>query len=281
VEVCLRPPLTPEVAVALSRFFKAGGGPSHLEIDEVLRSGEIAKFDPRTSPRDPIGREVRIRVALGSAARAGGNVNGEGVVQDLLTRMRVAGCFDPATEDHYGGEQAVRAAMRACSGAGWAMDETGYITPAVLPNISDPGMRPALDQTVARLRRAGNDSALLIGEAKSLLEATAKYVLAELQFPCGYQDFSQLLHFARERVGLLPDTLDGSNVIGKQLQRVYGRLWSIVSALAELRNSPEGTGHGHLVVPGLDPETAVSVVQAAALLAGLMLRGLDRQLGRE
>jgi hypothetical protein len=272
-------PLTEEVASALARFFADGRGPSHLEIDEVLRTGGIGALDPKTGSTEPVGKEVRVRGALGGAARSD-DVDGEAVVGDLLARMRVRGCFDPATTDQFGGEQCIRAAVRAFGTAGWAMDDSGHISPAVLPDVTDPGIRPALDLTIARLRRAGTDSALLIGEAKSLVESTAKYVLQELQFPSsGYQDFNQLLHFARERIGLLPDNLDATNVVGKQLKRVYGGLGSIVSALGELRNTPEGTGHGHSSVPGLDNETAIAVVQAAAVLSGLMLRALDRQLG--
>ncbi len=273
-------PLTEEVAGALARFFSGTRGPSHLELDEAFRRAQITALDPKTGAKDPIGKEVRIRTTVGAASRSPG-IDGEALIQDLLSRMRVRGCFDPATPDQFGGEAAIRAASRAFVAAGWVMDDTGRISPAVLPEITDPGMRPALDQTIARLRRAGADSALMIGEAKSLVEATAKYVLLELQFPsAGLQDFSQLLHFARERVGLLPENLDKSNVVGKQLQRVYGGLGSIVSALGELRNTPEGTGHGHTSVPGLDSDTAIAVVQAAALLCGLMLRALDRQLGK-
>lgn len=273
-------PLTEEVGGALARFFAHSKGPSHLELDEVFRLAGVAGLDPKKGAVEPVGKEVRVRATLRAASRSVG-VDGEVLVQDLLGRMRVRGSFDPVTEDQYGGDAAVRSAARAFDAAGWIMDSSGHIAPAVLPDVADPGIRPALDATVARLRRAGDDSALLIGEAKSLLESTAKYVLLELQFPAaGLQDFNQLLHFARERVGLLPDGLDGTNVIGKQLQRVYGGLGSVVSALGELRNSPEGTGHGHTTVAGLDAETAAAVVQAAALLSGLMIRALDRQLGR-
>lgn len=273
-------PLTEDTASALARFVAGSRGPSHQELDEVFARAGVSEVDPKKDAVEPVGKEVRVRVTLGRSVGRPAELT-EALVQDLLARMRVRGCFDPATEDQYAGEATLRAAGRAFAAAGWVMDPSGHIAPAVLPDVSEPGIRPALDATISRLRRAGADSALLIGEAKSLVESTAKYVLLELGFPCsGHEDFPQLLHFARERVGLLPDGLDASNVVGKQLQRVYGGLGSIVSALGELRNSPEGTGHGHATPPGLDPDTAGAVVQAAALLSGLMLRAVDRQLGR-
>ena len=56
------------------------------------------------------------------------------------------------------------------------------------------------------MRRSTDDPAQLIGSAKDLLEAVAKFVLEELSFPMSQNaDFGQLWYLARERLGVRPE----------------------------------------------------------------------------
>jgi hypothetical protein len=107
----------------------------------VFARAGISKLDPKKVAVEPVGKEVRVRVTLGSVGQSAQIT--EALVQDLLARMRVRGCFDAETEDQYAGEATLRAAVGAFEAAGWVMDTSGHIAPAVLPDFSEPGIRPA------------------------------------------------------------------------------------------------------------------------------------------
>ncbi len=130
------------------------------------------------------------------------------------------------------------------------------------------------------MRRAAGDAALLMGTAKELLESTARYVLEELDVPIrSNADFGELLHFARERLGLLPQQVGESAPAARAVREVFDGLWRVAKAVNDLRNL-EGTGHGRTRLPGVTPETARAVVRAVAPMCELMLETLDASLGR-
>jgi hypothetical protein len=145
------------------------------------------------SPSDNVGKEIRVRTVLGFAARSPRDVKGD-LVDDLLARMRVAGCFDPMS-DQYGTDTVVRAAQRAFHLLGWRLGSDGTLAPIVLKSADGPIRRPALESMIRRIQSSGEDGPLLVTEAKSLLEATAMYVLEETGFSCpATPDFNQVLY---------------------------------------------------------------------------------------
>jgi hypothetical protein len=76
----------------------------------------------------------------------------------------------------------IRALQRGLHRIGWQLDDAGYLSPLGVADVATGG-RGALDEQLDRLHRASDDPALLIGTAKDLLEAVAKFVLEELSAP--------------------------------------------------------------------------------------------------
>jgi hypothetical protein len=175
------------------------------------------------------------------------------------------------------GQISIDALKRAFTNVGWDLDSNGRLGPQVLSDIESPQRRPVIQIQIDRMRNAPRDSALLIGTAKEMLETTGRYVLDELGQPArSNAEFSEVLHLARERLGLLPMQIDDSQ---KGLKKVYQSLWSLAESVNELRNE-EGTGHGRASETDIPPYAARSVVQAASIMAQLMITRLDESHGR-
>lgn len=279
-------PLTEEIAAALSKCFSDGAGPSHRELTEVFRRAGVIDLDPGEHSLANVSKAVRVRAVLGDLA-AGGSSKGSGgkLVEGLLARMRVFGCFDEGAES-YVGKTTLRTARSAFQTTGWSLDDSGRLAPLVLADIDHAHLRPALEAQVARLQDASDDAALLMGTAKDFLETVARYALEELGQPARTNaDFPELLYLSRERLGLLPNQITADDPAGKAVREAYDGLWKIAKAVNELRNL-EGTGHGRAFLPATPAVTARAVVQAAAVLGQVMLTTLDqtfvaRRLGAE
>jgi hypothetical protein len=223
--------------------------------------------------------EVRVRTVLTEAVQTNG-VGGTRLVETLLARMRVRGCFDPHSENYpRSGAPVVTSAQRAFQRIGWTLDDEDRLSPEVLTGLDHHQQRRAIEATIDRIRRSPNDAALLMGTAKELLETTARYVLEEVGQPARRDaGFAELLHFARERLDLLPQQVSQGNPAGRTVREVYDGLWKVARAVNELRNA-EGTGHGRTKLPTVSAETARVVVHAASLLSALLLDTLDSRYG--
>jgi hypothetical protein len=243
-----RTSLNEDVAAALSWFFTGGWGPTHAELDEVFGRNGLAHLDPkRTEPA--VTKEVRVRAVLTEAVTARPEAGGR-LVEMLLARMRVRGCFDSESE-HYpsGGDGVIVAAQRAFRRLGWELDDEGHLAPAMFTGLDRHLDRRAIEAAIERIRRAPDDAALLIGTAKELLEATSRYVLEEIGQPARRNaDFPELLHMARDRLDLLPQSVSQTSPAARTVREVYDGLWKVAKAVNELRNA-EGTGHGRTALP--------------------------------
>jgi len=266
-------PLSEEIAVALSRFFLQGAGPSHSQLDEIFRRCRAARFDPARDGAQTVGKERRVRAVLSESAAAT-DVDHTRLVTDLVARLRAAGCFDSDSAS-YAGLPAIEGAQRAFQSAGWALSESGTIGPLVLAGLDSKRLRPAINAQLERVRNAPQDAALLIGTAKELLEATGRYALEELGQPARPNaSFDELVYIARERLHILPEQVDATDEATKMIREVYDGLWKIARAVNLLRDY-EGTGHGRTKMASTPSYTARVIVQAVALLAQLMISTLD------
>ena len=269
-------PLSEEIATAFSKCFAAGAGPSHRELTEVFRNSRVLELDPLERDSESPSKGVRVRAVLGSLSltHSGSGVTSTRLVNDLLARMRVWGCFDKDAET-YAGVRALVALGTAFETAGWHLDSRGHLSPLVLADIEHANLRPALEAQVARLRSASGDPSLLLGTAKELLETVARYTLEEMGQPArANANFDELLHMARERLWLLPQQVSADDAAGKIEREVYEGLWKVAKSVNGLRNL-EGTGHGRTSLPTTSPVTARAIVGAAALLGQVMLTKLD------
>jgi hypothetical protein len=268
-------PVTEDVAAALGKFFTGGPGPSHSSLTALFAGAGYGSDDPYNAKLQAPNKEKRIHAVLGAARRH--PARAEQLIQSLLARLRVHGCFDPENENY--NMAAVRASQRAFKRAGWQLTDTGELSALGAIDLATGG-RAALHEQLVRLRRSAEDPGQLLGSAKDLLEAVAKYVLEEVGYPARRgADFGELWHLARERLGILPDQVAGNSPGSKQVRKILSSAWMIAEQVNELRGL-QGTGHGRTLPTGVTAEVALLVVREACSVAEFTLITLDRTVGR-
>ena len=100
-----------------------------------------------------------------------------------------------------------------------------------------------------------------------MLESVAKYVLRELDYPIRENSgFAELWHHARDRLGLLPESVTDAEDGGKAMKTILGSAWRIAEQVNTLRKT-DGTGHGRALISGVTPEAAQLVVREAVSIA--------------
>lgn len=264
-------PVSDEVAGALGQFFHMGSGPSHGALSRVfLRAGygDAAPYDTVTKTPN---KELRVQAAVRAAVRRPDRARE--LVQGLLTELRLTGAFADGDQER----QAVRTAQAAFRRTGWSLSDDGVLGMIGQIDLATGG-REALDEQLDRLRRATDDPALLLGSAKDLLEAVAKFVLEELGSPQD-GDFGKLMYLAQDRLGTHPSQVVPDGPAAEQVRKVLGSARNIADQVNEIRNV-QGTGHGRTLSTGVTPELALLVVREACSVAQFMLATLDRALGR-
>ncbi|WP_234709551.1 abortive infection family protein [Mycolicibacterium cosmeticum] len=196
------------------------------------------------------------------------------IIDALLVDLRALGCFTNGIIE----QDVISRVAAAFATQGYELTAEGELRRLGAVDLSTGG-RLALDEQLERLLRAEDDPALAIGSAKDLLEAIAKFVLDELDWPHSEKDdFSKLWYFARERLGLLPQNV-AAGPAQAEIRAVLQSSWTIASKVNELRND-HGTGHGRTLPTGITPEIAQMVVREACSVGELALTTLDRQVGR-
>ncbi len=267
-------PVSDEIAAALGRFFLGGIGPSHSKIGNCFAGAGYAADDPYTPTTGQPNKEIRVRTVLMAARRR--PERARELVEALLVQMRVDGCFDPERSGY--DKQNVRGAQRAFSREGWALADDGMLSPTGAIDLSTGG-RQALDEQLDRLRRGCGDAGQLLGSAKDLLEAVAKFVLEEfsVQIPRN-ADFDYLWHLARDRLGLLPEQVNQALPGARNIQAILQSSWKIAEQVNKLRGL-QGTGHGRTLPTGVSADMALLVVREACIVAEFTLVTLDRLTG--
>ena len=264
-------PVNAEIGAALGRFFHGGSGPSHTSLSSAFAQAGYGEDDPYDGSFP--NKERRVQVVVAAAARR--PVRARELVEAILTQLRVAGMFDSEFTSYQ--PDAVRALQRGLHRIGWQLDAGGYLSPLGVADMTTGG-RDALDEQLDRMRRASDDPALLIGTAKDLLEAVAKFVLEELGALYNPKaDFAELWYLARSRLGIHPKQVDGSLPGASVIQTVMQSAWNIADSVNQLRNL-QGTGHGRTLPTGVTAEMALLVVREACSIAEYVLMTLDRTL---
>jgi|ERR1017187_93293 hypothetical protein len=244
-------PVSDEIAVALARFFYGGAGPSHPAISGVATAAGYGDADPYSPATQTPNKQIRVHTVLTAAIRR--PQHARSLVDAILVQLRVYGCFDQERETY--DEAAVRIAQQAFRRAGWTLTDDGVLRVSGAIDLATGG-RDALDEQVERLRRAADDPGQLLGSAKDLLEAVAKFVLEEVGFPApASADFNHLWHLARDRLGLLPSQVDTSLAGSTNIKAILQSSWNIADEVNKLRGL-EGTGHGRTLPTGVTAEMA-------------------------
>lgn len=255
----------------MARFYFGGNGSTHTKLTAAFVAsgfGDAAPYDEVT--RTP-NKEVRVRRTIEAAVRR--PTRARQLIDALLRDLRAGGHFDDGSIAH----DDLRRVQIAFRKQGWTLSDAGDLT-EVSVNL-DTGGRPALNEQLHRLQRADDDPALALGSAKDLLEAVAKFVLSELDWPIEKNaDFGQLWYFARERLHILPQQVAADTPGANHIRAVLQNAWMIAEQVNALRNL-QGTGHGRTLPTGVTAELARLVVREACSVAEFTLSNLDRARG--
>lgn len=267
-------PVSDEIAGALGAFFHGGTGPSHAAISGVLLRAGYSQGDGYVAGRaENPNKEQRVQSAVRRAVRR--PERARDLTEGILTQLRLHGCFRAET-NFVSQVSTLRSALRR---SGYSLSEDGtLLTLGAIDLLT--GNRSALDEQIDRLRRSTDDPAQLVGSAKDLLEAVAKFVLEELSFPVSRSaDFGHLWYLARERLAVRPEDVAAGQTGSDEVRKILGASWTIAEQVNSLRNLM-GTGHGRTLPTALSADAALLVVREACSLAQFVLDTLDRQLGR-
>lgn len=259
--------LTDEIAFALAQFFDRIG-PSHDEITTLVRRAGFEALDPMHGPGEPIGKMRRVRTVLTTAAEPS---SADRLVIAFVQALRSHGSFVRDTPD-FPGEDRFRALREAFRTQGYELSTDGQLLPLSLDALDGVRLGEALEAYVRRALRGGDDSALLIGTGKDLIEACARYALEETtgSYP-NSANFEATLWQAYDRLGLAPPdhavlaTLDPDPEIAMQQA-----VWILAVAENRLRNRL-GTGHGRPRLEVRGPDLGRFAAQAAGLVSRLLL----------
>jgi len=265
--------ITGEIGAAFAQFFFMGSGPSHSSIGRVFGAAGLNRFDPYDPQSQTPNKQQRVLSVFGAAERGEGDA--KALVTAMLDALRLHGAFRDSSLF-----EEVRSLKGAINQVGWSLEDDGRL--GNIGQISlDTGGRVALEEQMLRLTRNLEDPAALLGGAKELLEAVAKFVLEEGgRLPDKKLDFPILIALSFEQLGFKPAVVDEAAPGGKQVRAIYQSARTVVTSVNELRNL-QGTGHGRTLPTGVSAESAVYVVREATHVAELMLRTHDRQMGRQ
>lgn len=275
-------PVSDEVGAALGAFVAGGAGPRHSVLTRIFGRagyGSAAPYTPGSLLQQP-NKEDRVRDTVAAAVRD--PHRSRELIEGLLGEYRVAGIFSRQSDhdQERRRHENVQSLRRAFARIDWDLTDDGQIRPAGVGAVSAIEGRPAIEDQLARLRRASDDPALLLGTAKEMLESTAKYVLDVFSVPYhAAADFEELWFHARDRLGLHPKDVDLTRAGGAQIREILQSSWSIARMTNELRNV-EGTGHGRTLPTAMSAELALLVVREACSVVQMVLSSLDRHLGK-
>ena len=263
-----------DVVLAVAEFVRGGGGPTHTEIRDALIGvgcDDGYQYDPKVT--DGPNKSQRIRKGFQEAARRGASRD---LLERFLSLLRHHDLIVSPDGELTRGAARLRDALHR---DGWTLTPQGELRAMGDIDLATGG-REALDETLERLRGSSDDRALAIGTAKDLLESVAKFVLEELGMGARKgATFNELWHVARERLGVLPQSVD-TNLAGyEEIRQIHQSSWDIAQNVNALRNL-QGTGHGRTLPTGVSKELAWLVVREACSVAEYMLRLLDKEQGR-
>lgn len=265
-------PLNGEIAAAIGQFFFRGDGPSHSALTQAFTGSGLSEHDPYNPATQTPNKQQRVLTVARAAVRK--STSARKLTESLLDALRLHGTFSSTAE-----KQRVEDLRAAVAHAGWGLSSDGRLEQPGQIDL-ETGGRAALDEQIQRLRRNIDDPAALIGGAKELLEAIAKFVLEEGGlYPDSRIPFPGLIDLSFERLDLLPAVVSESSEGSKQIREIYRSAKKTVTAVNELRNL-QGTGHGRTLPTGVTPEAARYVIREATHVAELMLTTHDRHMGR-
>jgi hypothetical protein len=267
--------LTETIVQAVARLVDDAGPspsrlPSHADLERIIARSGLRHFDPHKDPSAPkVGKHKRLREVL-TAALDGEPDSGAQLVVLLIGNVRGNGGFRPDSPNFCGAD-AIATCIAAFSSEPVELTIDGELRVRSLEGLSGRQLSDAIRSYVDRARRGYEDSVLVAGTDKDLIEAVARHVIVERFNTDASGDFPTVLGQAfaalnlaamapRQEQGGLPGARDAMSVA----------LYQMALAVNRLRNKA-GAGHGRPFIPELSPAEVRTATEATGLVAGRLL----------
>jgi len=244
--------------------------PSHSDLEAVFRRSHLQKADPHLDPAMRVGKQKRVRTVL-SWAYDNDPAAGATAVTALVSMIRGCGGFR-IESPNYCGTDPIETCVAAFQGEAVELTRDGLLRPRVLESLSGRELTKALRSYVERACRGFEDSVLVVGTDKDLLEAVAAHVLMERYGAYSNQaDFPTLLGQAFLALGLDAQhpKQDAGDLPGARTATTVA-LYDLGCAVNRFRNKAGG-GHGRPFIPEISPAEARMLTEAVGLIAGRLL----------
>jgi hypothetical protein len=191
----------------------------------------------------------------------------------LISTIRGLGGFTPSSPNYCGAEE-IANCQAAFSSETVELTTDGNLRPRSLEGLSGRHLSDALRSYVTRAQRGFEDSVLVAGTDKDLVEATAAHVMNEKFGTVPAYDFPMLLGQAFAAVGLtaIRPKQDIGGLEGAR-DAMAVSLYDTGCAVNRLRNKA-GSGHGRPFLPELTGPETRAATEAAGLVAGRLLDAL-------
>jgi hypothetical protein len=249
--------------------------PTHSDIGVTLARAGLADADPHADTNAPkVGKQKRVRQALQWALDNDETAGTRGV-EAVISLVRGSGGFLP-NSPNYCGDDAIRTCVAAFEGEPVELTLDGVLRSRNLSILSGRELSEALRSYVLRAQRGHEDSVLLVGTSKDIIEAAAAHVVTERYGSYSDQaDFPTLLGQAFVAVGLdAQRPRQESGGVDGARTALSVALYELACAVNRVRNRG-GSGHGRPFLPELTREEVRAATEAAGLVAGRLLDALD------
>lgn len=268
-------PLDDSIAYAIARLvddsMSERRDPSHSEIEFQIGRVNLTKYDPNKPGFASVGKMKRVRTVLVAALEQDKD-NAERFAYNIVALITSNGGFRNGSPN-YVGNDAINNLKPLLRAKGILLGDDGSISPLVLDGLSIEEMSEALRTYISRAKKGDEDSALIVGTGKDLLEATAAHVLViktgtyptTVNFPTLLGQAFIFLDMATSQTPKLPNEHPR-----KEIER---NLFDIACSINRLRNK-QGTGHGRPLLPDLKNAEAKEAVQMIGIIAEKMLLAL-------
>lgn len=266
------------LATAISQMIDSDSPLSHDDLDTTfsrfnLTAGDLGRKDAAGSP---IGKHRRVKAVLTYAVDNDPEAGGQ-LVEYLLARLRGGGSFREGSPNCLSAD-AIANARAVVASEGLTLTEDGALVPTTLDGLSGAALTEALFAYVQRAREGVADAALLTGNAKDLVEATARHVLQEraggysshMPFPGTVFQAFNALGFT----GVTGKEFDLRKELSNDpVERFHQAVYLLAVVVNDLRNA-QGTGHGRPFPTTVSARDARAATQAMGLVSGLLLESL-------
>lgn len=245
--------------------------PSHSDIEFEIKKAGLSDFDPNKSGLLPVGKMKRVRSVLITSLEQNQDKS-ELFGYGIICLVRASGGFREESPN-FVGNNVINNLISLLKPKGILLQKDGQLTPLVLDGLDSIDLTKALQNYIDRAKKGYEDSALIVGTSKDLMEAVSAHVIQEKTGTYSTQsNFPTLLGQAFILIDMA--TSQNKKVVGEHPRKDIERnLFDLACSVNRLRNK-QGTGHGRPFIPDLTLEESKEAIQIIGLVADKMLAKL-------